>query len=165
MSIRTKQYLRILGRGSLFMILAVIINGAACWAQLLGKTPIGHSSGIIFSGTVYQYYWPAYIGGIIIYWGLLAVSYKKLMMKHTLQLTTYIIPLRIVAWITYALWTPVMAFTQITVVFLGVGGLGGNIKPEFMVEISAIGWPAAAAVLIGADLIKKSFGQKNTEIL
>lgn len=157
MSIRTKQYLRILGRGSLFMILAVIINGAACWAQLLGKTPIGHSSGIIFSGTVYQYYWPAYIGGIIIYWGFLAVSYKKLMMKHTLQLTTYIIPLRIVAWITYALWTPVMVFTQITVVFIGVGGLGGNIEPEFMVEISAIGWPAATVVLIGADLIKNAW--------
>ena len=84
-------------------------------------------------------------------------------MKHTLQLTTYIIPLRIVAWITYALWTPVMFFTQITVVFMGVGGLGGNIKPEFMVEISAIGWPAAAAVLIGCGGLDKVSGGSNED--
>lgn len=139
------------------MMLVIIIGGAAYWAQFLGKIPVDHFSGIIFCGTVYEYYLPAYIGGIVVYLGLLTVSYKQFMMEYTLQLAACIIPFRLLACIIYLFWAAIMFFTQNCVAFLCSGGLGGIIKPEFMSMISIIGWPAAALLLIGADLIKKSY--------
>lgn len=139
------------------MILMIVAGTAAHRVQFLGKIPVDHFSGIIFCGTVYEYYLPAYIGGIVVYLGLLAVSYKQFMMEYTLQLAACIIPFRLLACIIYLFWAAIMFFTQNCVAFLCSGGLGGIIKPEFMSMISIIGWPAAALLLIGADLIKKSY--------
>lgn len=161
MKTETKQYLKIIGIESFMMVIAIIIAGISCKIQFLGKGCIGHYSGYIFSGDVYQYNLLTYMMWIAFYFGLFVFLYKRIMKKSVLQLAAYSISLKILAWIICVFWALVMFVAQVMVVFLELG-LTDIMEPEFMIWISVIGWPMVTALLIGMDIILICGGeQKN----
>lgn len=161
MKTETKQYLKIIGIESFMMVIAIIDACISCKIQFLGKGYVGPYSGSIFSGDVYRYNLLTYILEIAFYFGLFVFLYKRITEKSILQLATYNIPLKILAWVICVLWALVMFVTQVMVVFLELG-MTDIMEPKFMIWISVIGWPVVTALLIGMNIILICSGeQKN----
>ena len=126
-------------REILFLLIAVALAGAFAMFQTIGKEFAGESSSFIFSSTNYDYNVLIYVLGMALFLGGLLVTYHFLLKKY-MQALKEESGIRVVFGVLAFLFSVVMLAVLAFALFAMVG-MAGNLKPEWMMFFTVIGWP------------------------
>ena len=126
-------------REILFLLIAVALAGAFAMFQTIGKEFAGESSSFIFSSTNYDYNVLIYVLGMALFLGGLLVTYHFLLKKYMPALKEES-GIRVVFGVLAFLFSVVMLAVLAFALFAMVG-MTGNLKPEWMMFFTVIGWP------------------------
>ena len=135
-------------REILFLLIAVALAGAFAMFQTIGKEFAGESSSFIFSSTNYDYNVLIYVLGMALFLGGLLVTYHFLLKKYMPALKEES-GIRVVFGVLAFLFSVVMLAVLAFALFAMVG-MAGNLKPDWMMFFTVIGWPILTfAFMIG----------------
>ncbi|MBR6172827.1 MAG: hypothetical protein IKQ49_06605 [Eubacterium sp.] len=126
-------------REILFLLIAVALAGAFAMFQTIGKEFAGESSSFIFSSTNYDYNVLIYVLGMALFLGGLLVTYHFLLKKYMPALKEES-GIRVVFGVLAFLFSVVMLAVLAFALFAMVG-MAGNLKPDWMMFFTVIGWP------------------------
>ena len=126
-------------REILFLLIAVALAGAFAMFQTIGKEFAGESSSFIFSSTNYDYNVLIYVLGVTLFLGGLLVTYHFLLKKYMPALKEES-GIRVVFGVLAFLFSVVMLAVLAFALFAMVG-MAGNLKPDWMMFLTVIGWP------------------------
>ena len=126
-------------REILFLLIAVALAGAFAMFQTIGKEFAGESSSFIFSSTNYDYNVLIYVLGMALFLGGLLVTYHFLLKKY-MQALKEESGIRVVFGVLAFLFSVVMLAVLAFALFAMVG-MAGNLKPDWMMLFTVIGWP------------------------
>ena len=126
-------------REILFLLIAVALAGAFAMFQTIGKEFAGESSSFIFSSTNYDYNVLIYVLGMALFLGGLLVTYHFLLKKY-MQALKEESGIRVVFGVLAFLFSVVMLAVLAFALFAMVG-MAGNLKPDWMMFFTVIGWP------------------------
>lgn len=126
-------------REILFLLIAVALAGAFAMFQTIGKEFAGESSSFIFSSTNYDYNVLIYVLGMALFLGSLLVTYHFLLKKYMPALKEES-GIRVVFGVLAFLFSVVMLAVLAFALFAMVG-MAGNLKPDWMMFFTVIGWP------------------------
>ncbi len=135
-------------RELLFLLIAIALAAVAAMIQTIGKEFSGKSSSFIFSSTNYDYNILAYILGMVLFLGGLWVVYHFLVKKYMTALgedSGIRVAFGLLAFIFSAAMLAAIVFTLFAMV-----GMASNLKPDWMMLFTVIGWPILTfAFMIG----------------
>ena len=135
-------------REILFLLIAVALAGAFAMFQTIGKEFAGESSSFIFSSTNYDYNVLIYVLGVTLFLGGLLVTYHFLLKKYMPALkeeSGIRVAFGLLAFLFSVVMLAVLAFALFAMV-----GMAGNLKPDWMMLFTVIGWPILTfAFMIG----------------
>ena len=126
-------------REILFLLIAVALAGAFAMFQTIGKEFVGESSSFIFSSTNYDYNVLIYVLGMALFLGGLLVTYHFLLKKYMPSLkeeSSIRVAFGLLAFLFSVVMLAVLAFALFAMV-----GMAGNLKPDWMMFFTVIGWP------------------------
>lgn len=126
-------------REILFLLIAVALAGAFAMFQTIGKEFAGESSSFIFSSTNYDYNVLFYVLGMVLFLGGLLVTYHFLLKKYMPALkeeSGILVVFGVLAFLFSVVMLAVLAFALFAMV-----GMAGNLKPDWMMFFTVIGWP------------------------
>ena len=126
-------------REILFLLIAVALAGAFAMFQTIGKEFAGESSSFIFSSTNYDYNVLIYVLGMALFLGGQLVTYHFLLKKYMPALKEES-GIRVVFGVLAFLFSVVMLAVLAFALFAMVG-MAGNLKPDWMMFFTVIGWP------------------------
>ncbi len=150
-----KKYIKLIATESLFMLAAAFTAGLTCALQFVGKKYLRGFEGSVFSGSFYEYNALAFITGMILFWGVGVILYKKIYEKSAKQIVLYKLPYRILAWLVILVWGFVM-FGALVIAGATCLGLSDKMEPNGFLEIVIFGRPILLVVALGIDLFVKS---------
>ena len=126
-------------REILFLLIMIALAGVSAMIQTIGKEFAGESSSFIFSSTNYDYNVLIYVLGMALFLGGLLVTYHFLLKKYMPALKEES-GIRVVFGVLAFLFSVVMLAVLAFALFAMVG-MTGNLKPEWMMFFTVIGWP------------------------
>ena len=162
---KSKKFWKIIGLEICFLLLTVLAACAAAWLQYVGRQYV-RSYNSLFAGTVYQYHWLAYAGGLMGYFACVWFSYQKIMKKQVRLLMECPIVCSVVFWVICAVFCFGMFCALVIVMFLK-NGFAGYMQPEFLEIVTFMGWPVATAAFVTIDMVIQGVKarKKNPETL
>lgn len=135
-------------REILFLLITVALAAVAAMIQTIGKEFSGKSSSFIFSSENFDYNAPVYLLGMLLFFGGMWVAYHFLMRKYMTALKEdggICVVFGILAFLFSAAMIAAHAFVLYAMV-----GTGVNLKPDWMMLFTVIGWPVITfAFMIG----------------
>lgn len=148
-----REIAKIIGKESLFMLFVTVIACISGGIQFLGRKYVRSSSGIIFSGDVYRYNYFMYIIGLIVYFIVFILVYRKYIEKYVLEIREEKTGTKILICLVCIFFAFVMFFALVFCMF-AILGLGDDMIPGILMTITGIGWPAVTALYICVDVFK-----------
>ena len=140
-------------REILFLLLAVVFAGVSAMIQTIGKEFAGNSSSFIFSSINYDYKALAYTLGMVLFFGGILVMYHFLLKKYMTALEEES-GIRVVFGLMAFLFSAAMLAVIVFALFAMVG-VAGNLKPDWMMLFTVIGWPIITfAFMIGMMILE-----------
>ena len=126
-------------REILFLLIMIALAGVSAMIQTIGKDFAGKSSSFIFSSTNYDYNVLIYILGMAVFLGGMLVTYSFLLKKHMPVLKEES-GIRVAFGLLAFFFSVTMVATNALALFAMVG-MAGNLKPDWMMLFTVIGWP------------------------
>jgi hypothetical protein len=126
-------------REVLFLLIAVALASAAALIQTIGKEFAGESSSFIFSSTNYDYNVLSYLLGVALFIGGVLITYHFMLKKYMTALkedSGIRVAFGLLAFLLSAAMLAVIVF-----ILFAMLGIAGNLKPDWMMLFTAIGWP------------------------
>ena len=145
--------LKMLGAEVLYLLVSVIIAGLATLLQIVGRTYEGDHSSFIWSGSDYRYNPLFYMLGMALFIGFMVAGYKFFLKERIIELKQSGIELKIIFSVIAVIFSILMLAAIILCLFL-MTGLTDNMRPEWMLFMTALGWPIFTLVfLIIAEIL------------
>ena len=149
-----KTFFKIVIMECIFMLVSIVVACLAALVQLVGKTYMETYSSYIFRLDVYRYNTFAYIGGILIYFVYLWFAYKKILGKYITLMMDYNNVCKVFFGIVCGVFLFAMFIALVMVMFVTLG-LSRDMRPEYLMFATYIGWPVVTLFLIGIDIARK----------
>ena len=139
-------------REILFLLIMIALAGVSAMIQTIGKDFAGKNSSFIFSSTNYDYNVLIYILGMVLFLGGMLVTYNFLM-KKCMPVLKEESGIRVVFGLLAFLFSVVMLAVLVFTLFAMVG-MAGNLKPDWMMLFTVIGWPILAFTFMIGIMIR-----------
>ena len=144
---RFKPGLKVIGAEALYLLTSAIVAGLAALIQMIGRTYEGDYSSFIWSGSNYRYNALFYIIGLVLFVGFMIAGYKLFLHKMIIYLSQSGIVLKIL-FFSIALIFSIAVLAIIVMCYFLITGLTDNLKPEFMAQVTGLGWPIFTLVFM-----------------
>ena len=138
-----KEKFRYLGFECLLLLICSVAAGTAYAVQFQGRTMLESSDSFMFASIAYEYNYLAYIGGIVIFFAVLAEAFKVFNKKVSRPRNPKA-GFKVLATIIAAAFALLMLGGLLleTIAFLG---LGGSMCPEILMNVMLFGMPVITA--------------------
>lgn len=136
----------------LFFLITVALASLAAMIQTVGKEFAGENSSFIFTSQNYHYNVPIYILGMALFFGGMVVAYHFLLKKYMKAMKDE--PgIRVLFGLLGFLFSAAMLAAVAFSLYARMG-MASNLKPEWMMFFTVIGWPAITFVFIIGMMIR-----------
>ena len=150
-----KDNLKMFGAEVLYLSASVIVAGLATLLQTVGRTFNGSYSGFFMSGDEYSYNILFYILGIVLFVGFMVTGYRFFLGKRISDLYRMGLSAKIIFIVIAAVFALLMLAAIVFCLFLRVG-MTDNMRPLWLENITAFGWPIFSLVFMIFVELKES---------
>lgn len=142
-----KKFFKLLGTLSLYMIITLVISSLSCAIQLIKCKEVDTYSDILFSGSIYQYNYLAYIIGTVIFFPSMMLLYKKFDRSFDI-IKEVNLASKIITWIVLVIFNMIMLLLNGGISFYFILGLSNELSPSILFFITLLMWPMFTLIYI-----------------